>query len=724
MRTLLLRVALIGLLASPCGASVICVDDDAPLGGDGLTWDAAFCYLQDALAVAQAGDDIRVAQGTYKPDQDEAGNVTSGDREATFQLVNGVAICGGYAGLGAPDPDARDIELYETVLSGDLAGDDGPSFTNNNENSYNVVSAIDCDSLTRLSGFSIIGGNANGEFPSFACKGGGMTNSNAHLVIEHCRFHANYALHGGAMNNQGGSNPLITACTFAENSAVYVAGIRNAWESNPTIVGCVFIGNYANNYGALANYGGTQLISDCQFYNNSSWHGAAICIIGSHTTLVNCIFDGNTATYHGAGVAVWDGSDVSLVNCTFANNVAPEGQAVSCGSRSEPMPSTVDLRNSVLWDEGHEIWNEDNSEIIAGWSNIRGGWPGEGNVDIDPLFVDPDGTDDIPGTEDDDLHLLDGSPCINTGTNDDPNLPALDFEGEPRIQQCRVDMGVDESPYYAEDCNTNGVADACDIADGTSQDLNENGIPDECDPDCQPNGMPDFLEISLGLAEDCNNNDVPDECDIADGTSEDCNENGVPDECDIATGASEDCTGNGIPDECEPDCNTNGVADSCDIADGTSTDFNGNGIPDECEPDCQPNGIPDFLEILYGWSEDCNSNEIPDECEPDFDGDGLIDDCDPDVDGDGVPNEFDLCPYTPLGVPVNQDGRPMGDWDEDCVVEIDDFSVLATCLELSGPDIPALFQECRDIFDFDDDEDVDLLDFAQFQVSFGKETAP
>ena len=60
------------------------VDDDAPLGGNGLSWDTAFKYLQDALEVATAGDGIRVAGGTYKPDQDEAGNVTPGDRYATF----------------------------------------------------------------------------------------------------------------------------------------------------------------------------------------------------------------------------------------------------------------------------------------------------------------------------------------------------------------------------------------------------------------------------------------------------------------------------------------------------------------------------------------------------------------------------------------------------------------------------------------------------------------
>ena len=43
-----------------------------------------------------------MAGGTYKPDQDEAGTVMPGDREATLQLVNGVELYGGYAGLANP----------------------------------------------------------------------------------------------------------------------------------------------------------------------------------------------------------------------------------------------------------------------------------------------------------------------------------------------------------------------------------------------------------------------------------------------------------------------------------------------------------------------------------------------------------------------------------------------------------------------------------------------
>ena len=58
----------------------------------------------------------------YKPDQ--GASQTPGDPAATFQLLDGVTIAGGYAGCGADDPDLRDVAAHQSVLSGDLLGND------------------------------------------------------------------------------------------------------------------------------------------------------------------------------------------------------------------------------------------------------------------------------------------------------------------------------------------------------------------------------------------------------------------------------------------------------------------------------------------------------------------------------------------------------------------------------------------------------------------------
>ena len=77
-------------------AKVVYVDDNASSGGDGTSWATAYKYLQDALADVNATDEIWVAEGTYKPDQ--GAGKTAGDRLATFNLVNGIDMYGGFIG--------------------------------------------------------------------------------------------------------------------------------------------------------------------------------------------------------------------------------------------------------------------------------------------------------------------------------------------------------------------------------------------------------------------------------------------------------------------------------------------------------------------------------------------------------------------------------------------------------------------------------------------------
>ena len=97
---------------------IIYVDDDAFGSNDGSSWQNAYTYLQDALADANSSEkpvEIRIAQGTYKPDQGTG--QTTGDREATFMLINDITLSGGYAGILGIDPNEQDYEKYETILS-------------------------------------------------------------------------------------------------------------------------------------------------------------------------------------------------------------------------------------------------------------------------------------------------------------------------------------------------------------------------------------------------------------------------------------------------------------------------------------------------------------------------------------------------------------------------------------------------------------------------------
>ena len=127
-------IAAIFVVLASCPAwagEIIYVDDDAALGGDGLSWETAYCFLQDGLADAEDANkpvEIRVAHGIYKPDLG-SGQI-KGDRFASFDLISRVTLKGGYAGSdgfgsdGRLDSSARDFEKFETILSGDLGGND------------------------------------------------------------------------------------------------------------------------------------------------------------------------------------------------------------------------------------------------------------------------------------------------------------------------------------------------------------------------------------------------------------------------------------------------------------------------------------------------------------------------------------------------------------------------------------------------------------------------
>ena len=194
----------------PCQAKIIYVDDDANGLNDGTSWTKAYNYLQDALADANSSAkpvEIRVAQGIYKPDQGVG--QTPGNRDATFQLINGVTIKGGYAGTGYPDQNARDIKLYETILSGDLNGDDvnvgdpcdlwnEPSRA---ENSYHVVTGSNTDANAVLDGFTTTAGSANGSSEGHRC-GAGIYTSYGGPTVTNCVFIHNSAGWGAALHGQ------------------------------------------------------------------------------------------------------------------------------------------------------------------------------------------------------------------------------------------------------------------------------------------------------------------------------------------------------------------------------------------------------------------------------------------------------------------------------------------------------------------------------------------
>jgi hypothetical protein len=457
---LLLIFALLAISTVAFAGRIIYIDDDSAGANNGSSWVDAYRCLQDALTVAQYDDEIWVAKGVYKPDQRAVVSRfgyqirSSGVRAETFQLKNGVSVKGGYAGLGGPDPNERDFEMYKTILSGDLSGNDVDvndpcdllTESTRADNSYHVVTGSGVYETTVLDGFTITGGNANDQ-------GGGMSTREGSPTLTNCNLTSNSAKDdgGGMFNNK--SCPRLINCTFTGNSAGDSGGgIRNKAWSSATFINCTFIGNSAGrNGGGMDN-------SDTDAVNS-----------GSNVQLNNCVFAANSAMF-GGGMSNCR-SNPSLTNCRFSGNLAQNGKALACES-SMGYVSNIKVANCIFWDGGNEISNADGSAIGINYSDIQAGqagvydpcesivW-GEGNINADPCFAQPgfwgpNGTPDDPNDDfwvDGDYHLksqasrwdpktqawvMDDvtSPCIDAG---DPNSP---ISHEPFPNGGRINMGA------------------------------------------------------------------------------------------------------------------------------------------------------------------------------------------------------------------------------------------------------------------------------------------
>jgi predicted outer membrane repeat protein len=355
-----MAVAVCVLAVGLCGTrmgEIIFVDDDASGAGNGSSWEAAFAHLQDALAVAQAGDEIRVAQGIYTPDR--GANAVLGDRDAMFRLVSGATLAGGYAGLGGVDSNAYDIDLYETILSGDLNGDDGPDFSNYGDNScYGVVNSLSNDATTILRGFTITGGWAN--------TGAGIRCLGSAVQIDSCTIVGNKTRgthgHGAGVYNSEGS-PTLTNCTVRGNWAWGNGGGLFSENGDLVLEDCLFEGNTAVDVGGgLYCQLGAVVLERCTFRYNEGRNGGGMYISPSEESMcVDSLFIGNIASIEskwggsGGGGYVTGGGSMEFRECLFEGNSAESGSGLTTYGAITVMDSR--FRENVAWEAGGGIFN-------------------------------------------------------------------------------------------------------------------------------------------------------------------------------------------------------------------------------------------------------------------------------------------------------------------------------------------------------------------------------
>ncbi|HEX6881876.1 MAG TPA: right-handed parallel beta-helix repeat-containing protein [Planctomycetota bacterium] len=326
--------------------------------------------IQGAIELAQDGDTVLVAAGTYGELVDFLG------KAITVTSENGAAVT---------TIDATG--LFDSVVR--FGSGEGP------------------DSVLR--GFTVTGGNGGSQV-------GGIHALGASPRIEACIVRGNTTAASVAAGV--GGNVRMVDCLVEGNIGFAIAG--GVW-GEAVLRRCTVRGNQGYDAGGIALLGSGRA-TDCVITGNTSeegTYGGGVNLAGAATSLVRCVIAENTAVSRGmypvssAGVFTFSASGAPLIlNCTVVRNAVvsphvPPGE--DCGGIQGP----AQVVNTIVRDnDGLQIGLRATPQVA--FSNVAGGHPGPGNFDLDPLFVDPASGD---------YHLQPGSPCVDAGAPQSPPDP-------------------------------------------------------------------------------------------------------------------------------------------------------------------------------------------------------------------------------------------------------------------------------------------------------------
>jgi len=466
------------------GGDTIYVDKSATWGfNTGTSWQNAYTDLQDGFARAHngCGNQIWVAKGTYKP------TIDTDDYFATFQLVDGVAMYGGFVG-NETSHNQRDWITNETILTGDINAD-GTSDVRE------VVTAANVDATTIIDGFVI----RKGDWAGFWCDTNGLPTISNTRIKEN-----NY----DGVDCNGNSNPIIINCTIEDNGYYGILCLAN---SSATITQSVIQNNgtsYDYYYGIYCQSNSDINVFDCIIANNKD---DGIYGDGANLMVSKCIIKDNI----GDGIHCINLENDSVININnnlICNN---EGNGIYLfGTDYVFLPNFMINNSTIAYNTGYGFTCSGDPSIIScilcnndvnnfdyyepyEYQYVRyccvcdtPVYPGVGNKNNDPCFFDADANN---------FHLDVNSFCIDAGDPDfNPNPPETDIDGEPRMVNGRVDMGADEYYWSTVDFDKDEFVNFIDYAMLANAWQSSSGQPDYNDIfDLEDNNTIDYDDLAL-----------------------------------------------------------------------------------------------------------------------------------------------------------------------------------------------------------------------------------
>ncbi|MCP4582132.1 MAG: T9SS type A sorting domain-containing protein [candidate division Zixibacteria bacterium] len=379
-KTFIISAFLAMVVIIPASASIVYVPGDQPT-------------IQTGIVNSMHGDTVLVAPGIYEE------NISFNAQIITLGSL--YLTTGDTAYISSTRIDGRSSGSVVTI-------------SNHGENTASLI------------GFTIQ--NGVGSY------GGGVSCVNSSPVIANNVVTACTGTYGGGIycNN---SDAMIRDNTISGNSGLYGGGVC-IYQN-----GAVLSNNLIEDNSAL-DWGGGILIqsSECDIsmntvQNNSAVSGGGIYYFYSNGTTSNNIIRDNSST-NGAGIFCESSSPTMTNNTVYSNSASSSGGGIYCKLASSPV-----ITNSIFWHDsagvaGHEVYEYGASPQFS-YCDVQGDWGGESNIDIDPLFRDPEGMD---------LHLMAvaygypyDSPCIDVGH---PDIWDLTVDGEWGCGTYLCDLGA------------------------------------------------------------------------------------------------------------------------------------------------------------------------------------------------------------------------------------------------------------------------------------------
>jgi len=373
---------------------------------------ASPCYatIQAAVDAADPGDEIKVAEGTYR-DLHARGSVTQ-----TVYIERAISLRGGYA---PADWSAADPVAHPTILDARGKG-----------RALYITGPV----TVTITGFYITGGNAAGLGGSWRGDvGGGIFLENVRGEISNNRIFGNVAEVGaGLFLNK--SPVTLVANGIYNNVASNAGGGMDVTHS-----GVTFIRNSIyNNHGGGLNLGWSDILMYRNSIRNNTgvWRGGGLYFWDCDATLVNNLILGNKANQTGSGIFADAGSNLRMLHTTIARNESP-GSGVYVNTYGE-FPSTVMMTNTILADHtaGIEASAGSTATLTSTlWHGNNDNWRGVGVI-----HHTQDYTGD-PKFAFDGYHLSPGSVALDKGVN---GGIVTDIDGDARPYGPGYDIGADE----------------------------------------------------------------------------------------------------------------------------------------------------------------------------------------------------------------------------------------------------------------------------------------